>query len=195
MTLLMAVSRCCPSKGLRKTTKRRASAGGKPIQQFRMAGDKDDRQVRARGVHCLRQFETVHLRHIDIRDHALDARQATTGEHCCGRAEKEGRMTCGLKQVFERLENAGVVVDHGDDAGGGVVGHGRVIGFAQQMGGRGAQRAAARAGFRSANADFAGNKPRMHVMEIHDCAAVVSARRWPRARCKWHNARANVSGR
>src|SRR5215217_1542386 len=50
----------------------------RPIQQLRATGDQDDWQPGPRGLNSLYQFETVHDRHADVRDQAVNVRKTTT---------------------------------------------------------------------------------------------------------------------
>src|SRR5262249_13267666 len=82
------------------------------LQSVGIAGDQDGRQSGARRVDESQELEAVHVRHVDIRDEAVDLRQATAVEECGGGAEGVRSVVSGFEKIFDRSQNAVIVVDH-----------------------------------------------------------------------------------
>ena len=94
------------------------------MQQFRATGDQYDWQRGPRRLNGSRELETIHEGHRDVRDQAVNFREATTLEQR-GSGRKQAYFIVGrVQQAFDRLEHPRIIVDHGNDRAARMVGHG-----------------------------------------------------------------------
>jgi len=61
------------------------------------------------------QLESVRSRHVDIGDQAIDPIEIAACKQLCGGVEELDRVVSGIQKVFERAEDALVVVYYCDD--------------------------------------------------------------------------------
>lgn len=94
------------------------------MQQIWATGDQYDGQ---RGPRCLsgsRERQTIHEGHRDVRDQAVNFREATTLEQRRGSRKQAYFIVGRVQEAFDRLEHPRIIVDHGNDRASKVVGHG-----------------------------------------------------------------------
>ena len=97
---------------------------GRPTQQIWSSGDEYDWQPGSRRLNDSRELETIHEGHRDVRDQAVNVREAATLEERRGRRKQTCFIVGRVQQAFDRLEHPRVIVDDGNDRAAGMVGHG-----------------------------------------------------------------------
>jgi len=63
-------------------------------------------------VNQAHELESVHPRHVDIRDHAVDLGKASALKQCRGRRKEAYRVVRRFEERFERLQDGLIVIDH-----------------------------------------------------------------------------------
>jgi len=94
------------------------------MQQIWATCDQYDWQRGPRRLNSSRELETIHDRHRDVRDQAVNVRDDTTLEQRRGGRKQTYLIVGRVQQAFERLEHPQVVIDDGNDRAARMVGHG-----------------------------------------------------------------------
>ena len=69
------------------------------------------------------QFETIHAGHVDIRDEAIDLRKMAAGQQCSCRRKQMYGVVRRFEEIFERVQDAVIVIDDRYDEAGSWVSH------------------------------------------------------------------------
>jgi len=103
--------------------------GRRSILQVGATGNQDRWQPGPCRLNRSNEFKTVHNRHADVRDQAVNLAEAATREQRGRRREQPHDIARGFQQTFERSENSRIIVDHGNDGSARVVGraHARIL--------------------------------------------------------------------
>ena len=99
-------------------------AEGRPTQQIGATGDQYDWQRGPRRLSGPRELEPIHEGHRNVRDQAVNFREATALEQRRSGREKAYFVVGRVQQAFDRLEHPRVIVDDGNDRAARMVGHG-----------------------------------------------------------------------
>jgi hypothetical protein len=88
--------------------------GRRSLQKLGMTRDEDDRQPRPCRLNDSYQLMTIHYGHPDVRDQAVNLGEATAFEQRGGGGEWTNREVRRFEQTLEGVENALIIIDHGD---------------------------------------------------------------------------------
>ena len=125
-----------PVERLLEHTIRTQPVKRRPMQQIRATGDQYDWQRGSRRLNRSRELQTIHDRHRDVRDQAVNVRDDPTLEQRRGGRKQTYFMVGRVQQTFDRLEHSRIIVDHGDDKAATLIGQGHAGILADRCTGR-----------------------------------------------------------
>src|SRR5262249_1539154 len=102
-------------EGFREQTRMGCNEWRQQLQPLGISGNNKGRQLWADSLDLGEQLEAVHAGHVDVRDQAVDLLHILAAQQCRGRRKRAHRVVRGLQQMFERPQNARIVIDDSND--------------------------------------------------------------------------------